>query len=88
MCGSGIAIGIALILDLKGHLLWNAGRIIAGYLEDHVADFIQNRYILEFGAGSGLPSIISALHKADGVVITDYPDEGSISESIIKPMRC
>jgi EEF1A N-terminal glycine/lysine methyltransferase len=63
-------------LDVKGHLLWNAGRTIAGFIEEHSAEYIQGKYVLEFGAGSGLPSIISALCGASSVVVTDYPDQG------------
>lgn len=30
--------------------------------------------MLELGAGGGLPSLISAVHGAAQVVVTDYPD--------------
>lgn len=30
--------------------------------------------MLEFGAGAGLPSLVSALHGARAVIVTDYPD--------------
>ena len=35
--------------------------------------------MLELGAGSGLPSLVAAWHRAACVVITDYPDENLIS---------
>ncbi|KAJ9653998.1 Protein N-terminal and lysine N-methyltransferase efm7 [Neophaeococcomyces mojaviensis] len=59
---------------LWGHLLWNAGQIVARYLEDNAVDIIKDKTILELGAGAGLPSLICALHNAKRVVVTDYPD--------------
>ncbi|KAK3116104.1 Protein N-terminal and lysine N-methyltransferase efm7 [Teratosphaeriaceae sp. CCFEE 6253] len=59
---------------LWGHLLWNAGRTIADYLETHSTALIQHKRVLELGAGAGLPSVIAALGGAACVVITDYPD--------------
>lgn len=59
---------------LWGHLLWNAGKVIAGYLEDHANELIKDKTVLELGAGAGLPSLICALHGAKKVLVTDYPD--------------
>lgn len=58
---------------LWGHLLWNAGKATADYLEKHRADLVTGKTVLELGAGAGLPSVISAL-SAKKVVVTDYPD--------------
>ena len=54
--------------------MWNAGRTVAEYLEDHASKYIEGRHILELGAGGGLPSLVSAIHGAKSVVVTDYPD--------------
>jgi EEF1A N-terminal glycine/lysine methyltransferase len=51
--------------------------VIAEFLESHASEFVKDKYVLEFGAGAGLPSIVSALNGAAGVLVTDYPDEGS-----------
>ncbi|EGP92368.1 uncharacterized protein MYCGRDRAFT_31648 [Zymoseptoria tritici IPO323] len=59
---------------LWGHLLWNAGRTIADYLELNKDTLISNKTVLELGAGAGLPSIICATNGAKQVVVTDYPD--------------
>ncbi|KAI9680639.1 MAG: nicotinamide n-methyltransferase [Caeruleum heppii] len=59
---------------LWGHLLWNAGRVVSDYLEDHAGDLIRGRTILELGAGAGLPGLVCAMHASDQVVVTDYPD--------------
>ncbi|QIW96452.1 hypothetical protein AMS68_001970 [Peltaster fructicola] len=59
---------------LWGHFLWNAGRTIAHFLEEHAETMIQDQTVLELGAGAGLPSLISAVKGAKDVVVTDYPD--------------
>ena len=63
------------LIDIaKGHLLWNAGRTISDYIETSAARLVEGKYVLEFGAGAGLPSIVAALKGAAQVVVTDYPD--------------
>ncbi|KAK3672462.1 Protein N-terminal and lysine N-methyltransferase efm7 [Recurvomyces mirabilis] len=62
------------LLNDKGHLLWNAGRTIADYIEANKDDLIKDKSVLELGAGAGLPSIVAALNGAKIVVVTDYPD--------------
>jgi len=59
---------------LKGHLLWNAGQVVALYLEQHAEQLIRGKTVLELGAGGGLPSLVSAVLGAQKVVVTDYPD--------------
>lgn len=59
---------------LWGHLLWNAGQIVARYIEDNAHEIVTGKNVLELGAGAGLPSLLSALHGAKRVVVTDYPD--------------
>ena len=36
---------------------------------------MQNKNVLELGAGAGLPSLIAAILGARKVVVTDYPDQ-------------
>ncbi|KAF2652793.1 hypothetical protein K491DRAFT_695318 [Lophiostoma macrostomum CBS 122681] len=59
---------------LWGHYLWNAGRTIALYLEKRQHELIENKTVLELGAGGGLPSLVCAVNGASKVVVTDYPD--------------
>jgi len=59
---------------LWGHMLWNAGQVVADYLQQHVEKLIKNKNILELGAGAGLPGLVSAVLGANKVVLTDYPD--------------
>ncbi|KAF2858400.1 hypothetical protein K470DRAFT_259815 [Piedraia hortae CBS 480.64] len=54
-------------------MLWNAGRVLGKFLENH-EELVQGKSVLELGAGAGLPSIICAMHNAEKVVATDYPD--------------
>lgn len=48
----------------KGHLLWNAGRVVSGYLEENAGGLIRGRDVLELGAGAGLPSLVCAARGA------------------------
>lgn len=59
---------------LWGHLLWNAGRTFAQYLEINAVRLVEGTNVLELGAGAGLPSLICAINGAKCVVVTDYPD--------------
>lgn len=59
---------------LWGHFLWNAGRTISDYLEEHADKLVKDRTVLELGAGAGLPSLVCALNGAAQTVVTDYPD--------------
>lgn len=59
---------------LWGHLLWNAGQVIARYVEDNAMTLIKGKVVLELGAGAGLPSLICVKEGAEKVVVTDYPD--------------
>ncbi|KKY27687.1 putative nicotinamide n-methyltransferase nnt1 [Phaeomoniella chlamydospora] len=65
---------LKLRLHEKGHLLWNAGRTIANFLEDHREELVKDKTVLELGAGAGLPSLTCAIYRARQVVVTDYPD--------------
>lgn len=46
---------------------------MAEYLESN-RHLIRGRFVLELGAGGGLPGIVSARIGAEMVVLTDYPD--------------
>ena len=59
---------------MKGHLLWNAGRVTAQYLEENAQDLVKDKCVLELGAGAGLPSLVCALNGAKRIVVTDYPE--------------
>ncbi|KAK7464883.1 Protein N-terminal and lysine N-methyltransferase efm7 [Stygiomarasmius scandens] len=62
---------------LWGHYLWNSALCISSYLDEH-PELCKDRFVLELGAGGGLPSIIAALNNAKKVVLTDYPDASLI----------
>lgn len=58
---------------LWGHLLWNAGKYTANYLDQH-PELYRDKNVLELGAAAALPSLICGLNGAAKVVSTDYPD--------------
>ncbi|KAF7309709.1 LIM-domain-containing protein [Mycena indigotica] len=62
---------------LWGHHLWNAGRVVASYL-DHHRNLYLDENVLELGAGGGLPGLVAAKSGAKHVVLSDYPDESLI----------
>ncbi|KAF3933180.1 hypothetical protein ABW19_dt0209800 [Dactylella cylindrospora] len=59
---------------LWGHLLWNASRVCANYIETNASELVEGKTVLEFGAGAGLPGLLCAGLGAKKVVLTDYPD--------------
>ena len=48
--------------------------MIADYLEDNREKLVENKSVLELGAGAGLPSLTCAVLGASQVVVTDYPE--------------
>jgi EEF1A N-terminal glycine/lysine methyltransferase len=68
---------------------------VSKYLEKHASSLTKERTVLELGAGAGLPSLVSAVHGAKCVVVTDYPDAElienlayNISHGILLPFQC
>lgn len=59
---------------LWAHHLWNASKVFAS-LFDTTPSLVQDKYILELGAGGALPSLVASLNGAASVVVTDYPDK-------------
>lgn len=64
---------------LWGHLLWNAGKYTAKYLDKHAETLVKGKKVLELGAAAGLPSIICGVNNALKVICTDYPDPDLLS---------
>ncbi|KAJ7449599.1 putative methyltransferase-domain-containing protein [Mycena latifolia] len=62
-----------LAVQLKFSPRWNAARAFASYL-DHNQELYSDRFVLELGAGGGLPGLVAAKNGAKHVVLTDYPD--------------
>ena len=73
---------------VQGHILWNAGKTVADYLEEHGDIYVKDRNILEFGAGAGLPSIVAAKNGAMSVLVTDYPDEELVENLRLNIQKC
>lgn len=63
---------------LWGHHLWNSGRVLAQYFQEH-PHFVADKDVLELGAGAGLPGLVAGVLAARRVVITDYPDEDLVA---------
>ncbi|KAF2663185.1 hypothetical protein BT63DRAFT_128691 [Microthyrium microscopicum] len=73
---------------LWGHILWNAGKVISDYIENLPPNSFPGKYVLEFGAGAGLPSLVSSLYGAAQVVVTDYPDQELIENLQYNIQNC
>ena len=52
---------------LWGHVLWNAGRVAADFLQEDAAGLVVGKDVLELGAGAGVPSIVCAILGAKTV---------------------
>ncbi|WBW70778.1 nicotinamide N-methyltransferase Nnt1 [Schizosaccharomyces osmophilus] len=59
--------------SLWAHYLWNSGIVLSNFIDAH-PEIVQGKVVLEFGAGAGLPSVVSAFDGAKHVVCSDYPD--------------
>ncbi|KAG0143914.1 hypothetical protein CROQUDRAFT_80557 [Cronartium quercuum f. sp. fusiforme G11] len=68
---------------LWGHVLYPAAIAMSKYLEEHANSLLRpnliddsscGKYVLELGAGAGLPGLTSVLEGAELVVSTDFPD--------------
>lgn len=73
---------------LWGHLLWNAGKYTAQYLDDNADRLVTSKKVLELGAAAGLPSLICAVNNALRVVCTDYPDPDLLSHILYNVDHC
>ncbi|KAL3420638.1 Protein N-methyltransferase NNT1-like protein 2 [Phlyctema vagabunda] len=78
LSGSELSLRLVGHNPLWGHHLWNAGRVIAIYLENN-ENLIRGKAVLELGAGAGLPSMICGMLQAEKVIVTDYPDPDLVS---------
>lgn len=55
--------------------IWNGSIILGQYIYRHQELYIHNKRIIEFGAATAIPSLISLLYcQCQVSVITDYPD--------------
>lgn len=62
---------------LWAHFVWNAAKVMSDYVD--APEFkVEDKNVLELGAGVALPSLICVLNKARHVVATDYPDHDLI----------
>jgi len=60
---------------LFSHFLWNAGVLLAEFIEEgKETDWgVGGENVLEVGAGTGLSGMVSCLRGAKRVVVSDYP---------------
>ena len=64
---------------LMAHFVWESSIKMADLVATGIIP-VQNRHVLEVGAGAGLPSILSVLMDAAHVIATDYPEPSVIAE--------
>eukprot|EP00924_Labyrinthula_sp_SR-Ha-C_P013458 maker-scaffold_5-snap-gene-3.46-mRNA-1 protein AED:0.00 eAED:0.00 QI:16/1/1/1/1/1/2/1040/253 len=63
---------------LMAQFVWQSSLTLAEYLINNVKS-IENKTVLELGAGAAVPSFVSLLLSPKKVIATDYPDESIIS---------
>lgn len=65
--------------SLWGDKLAEAGKICASIILDKLYNVdVENKTVLEVGAGAALPSMCCCMKGAKNVVATDYPDENLV----------
>jgi nicotinamide N-methyltransferase len=86
---SGATISLRLVghNPLWGHHLWNAGRVIAHYLEENPV-LVATKTVLELGAGAGLPGLVCGTLGSRKVVVSDYPDPELVSNLWLNIDQC
>eukprot|EP00300_Choanocystis_sp_HF-7_P033635 c46020_g1_i1.p1 GENE.c46020_g1_i1~~c46020_g1_i1.p1 ORF type:complete len:290 (-),score=39.76 c46020_g1_i1:258-1082(-) len=67
-----VSVGDTSKRTLFAHHVWNGARAASAYFEEH-PELVRGRSVLEFGAGSGLPSLVAVALGARFVAVTDYP---------------
>ncbi|TPX41642.1 hypothetical protein SeMB42_g05488 [Synchytrium endobioticum] len=60
--------------SLWAHMLWNAGIVLARFLDHHKAKCL-NKTVLELGAAAALPTFVAAINGCKLAVATDYPEQ-------------
>ncbi|KAI8908482.1 hypothetical protein EDD86DRAFT_207774 [Gorgonomyces haynaldii] len=59
--------------SLWAHRLWNAGKSMTQFLDQH-QDWYKGKTVLELGSAASLPSLVCAMNGAKRSISTDYPD--------------
>ena len=56
-----------------GLVTWDAAVVLGQFLEEHAAEYVMGKHILELGAGTGHAGITASLLGAIFVLLTDLP---------------
>ena len=67
-----------LVDDQTRLFTWPASLVLSAYLVAH-RDEVENKKVLELGAGTGLVSVVSGLMGAKGVLATDRDQESTLA---------
>lgn len=78
---SGITLSVLVASDdfnegkktLFATMIWNGSKVLASYLLGEGRPFVAQKRVIEFGAGAGVPSLISLRGGASFVCCSDYP---------------
>lgn len=79
--------------QLFAHFVWNAAILMADLIKSDKF-FVRGEYVLELGAGSGLPGLVAILQGANLVVLSDYNSselldnlERNVQQNIPDPLK-
>ncbi|KAG0232338.1 hypothetical protein B0O80DRAFT_502725 [Mortierella sp. GBAus27b] len=61
-------------VKLMSHYIWNAALVMAEYIDAGKVINVQDKRVIEFGAGAALPGLLCVKRGANFVTLTDYPD--------------
>lgn len=71
-------------VDATARWVWDTAPVMCEFLIDHAKRLLAGRSVVEVGAGTGLPGLVSARLGPSSVVLTDLPSELELLEKNVE----